>query len=67
MLWENFHNLANVGHNYRMSIMIKASTLMVCNCSYKDGTDNLCEKVKNVMTNFGLLKNGENGKVYNQG
>lgn len=40
---------------------------MVCNCSYKDGTDNLCEKVKNVMTNFGLLKNGENGKVYNQG
>lgn len=56
MLWENFHNLSNVGHNYRIYIMANESTLMVCNCSYKeDETDKLCIKVKDVMVNFGVL------------
>jgi len=67
MLWENFHNLANVNYNYIVSITINASTLIVCNCSYKDGTDKLCEKVKIVMTNFGLLKNEGNREVHNKG
>lgn len=53
-LWENFHNLANISHSYRVSVMANESALMVRNCSYKDGTDKLCVKVKDVMTNFGL-------------
>lgn len=67
MLWENFHNLSNVSYSYRVSIMINASTLIVCNCSYKDEADKLCEKVKIAMINFGLLKKEENEKVHNKG
>lgn len=55
ILWEHFHRIANVGRaNYMVSVMIKETTLVVCECSYKDETDNLLEKVKEARANFEL-------------
>lgn len=55
ILWEHFHNIANVGHaNYMLSVMIKETTLVVCNCSYKDETDILRGKIKETRVNFKL-------------
>ncbi len=55
ILWEHFHNIANVGcANYMVSVMIKETTLVVCECSYKDETGNLIKKVKEARANFDL-------------
>ena len=55
MLWEHFHNIANVGcANYMVSVMIKENILVVCKCSYEDETGNLIEKIKEARPNFDL-------------
>lgn len=55
MLWEHFHNLTHAWRGYyKVSVMVKETILVVCDCSYKNGTDKLCEKVKEARDNFGL-------------
>lgn len=55
--WDHFHNIVNVGYGYRVSVMIKEYTLIVCDCSYKDEANKLCEKVKEACENFNLKYN----------
>lgn len=54
ILWDKFYNITNVNNNYMVSVMVGESSLIVCDCHYKDEPDKLYKKVMGAISNFKL-------------
>ena len=51
--WEHFHHITQVADGYRITVMKKAATLAVINCSYAGNPKELVGRILNVLVKFG--------------